>query len=104
MKWAPELHHLFPPSFQHGVKHLFGVKVALDADDDRGFPEPIWMMIISFLLRDWDFNLYSLQSEMQSEEIRIATDGEQYALTEFNTCYGDDAQWHWDQADPDETD
>ena len=56
LQWTPEAHHLFPPSFRRGVRHLLGAKVALDTDDDRGFPEPIWMMIISFLPRDWDFN------------------------------------------------
>jgi ankyrin repeat protein len=56
LQWTPEGHYLFPPSFRRGVKHLLGAKVALDTDDDREFPEPIWMMIISFLPRDWDFN------------------------------------------------
>jgi len=56
LQWTPDAHHLFPPSFRRGVKHVLGAKVALDTDDDRGFPEPIWMMIISFLPRDWDFN------------------------------------------------
>jgi hypothetical protein len=56
LQWTPEAHHLFPPSFRRGVKHVLGAKVAFDTDDDREFPEPIWMMIISFLPRDWDFN------------------------------------------------
>ena len=55
LQWTPEAHQLFPPCFRRGVKHVLGVKVALDAAD-RGFPQPIWMMIISFLPRDWDFN------------------------------------------------
>ena len=56
LQWTPEGHYLFPPSFRRGVKHVLGVKIALDTDDARGFPQPIWMMIISFLPRDWDFN------------------------------------------------
>lgn len=41
---------------------------------------------------------------MQSEEIRIATDGGRYTFAEFNTHYGTAAQWYWDQAGPDDTD
>jgi len=36
------------------VRHGLGLKVALDAVD-RGFSEPIWMMIISFLPLYWGF-------------------------------------------------
>jgi len=53
LRWTPEAHQLFPPCFRRGVKHVLGVKVALDAAD-RGFPQPIWMLIISFLPRDWE--------------------------------------------------
>ena len=41
---------------------------------------------------------------MQSGEIRIATDGGRYTFAEFNTHYGTDAQWYWNQAAPDDTD
>merc|ERR1740117_880921 len=97
MQWTPEAHQLFPPCFRRGVKHVLGVKVALDAAD-RGFPQPIWMMIISFLPRDWQtVNADMMRAE---DEKRVAMYGEAYSFTEFVEFYKDDAQWYWEQAKP----
>ena len=57
LKWSPyqlKWHKLFPPQFRHGVRHVCGLKVALDAADRR-LPNPLWLMIISFLPRGWQF-------------------------------------------------
>ena len=52
LTWSIESHYLFPPSFRHGVKHVCGLKVALDRADHQ-LSNPVWMIIISYLPRNW---------------------------------------------------
>ena len=52
LTWSVESHYLFPPGFRRGVKHVYGLKVALDRADHQ-LSNPVWMMIISHLPRHW---------------------------------------------------
>ena len=52
LTWSVESHYLFPPGFRRGVKHVCGLKVALDRADHQ-LSNPVWMMIISHLPRKW---------------------------------------------------
>ena len=51
-----EAHYLFPPAFRRGVRHILGLMVALERAG-RGLPQHIWMLIISFLPRDWGLKM-----------------------------------------------
>ena len=46
--WSVESHYLFSPGFRCGVKHVCGLKVALDRADHQ-LSNPVWMIIISQL-------------------------------------------------------
>ena len=50
--WSLETHYLFPPGFRCGVKHVCGLKVGLDRAG-RQLPNSLWMIIITYLPRDW---------------------------------------------------
>ena len=52
LTWSVESHYLFPPGFRCGVKHVCGLAVALDRADLQ-LSNPVWMVIISHLPRDW---------------------------------------------------
>ena len=52
LNWSVKSHYLFPPGFRRGVKHVCGLKVALDRADHQ-LSNPVWMMIISQLPRNW---------------------------------------------------
>ena len=50
--WSVESHYLFPPGFRRGVRHVCGLKVALDRADHQ-LSNQVWMIIIAYLSRDW---------------------------------------------------
>ena len=56
LTWSVKSHYLFPPGFRRGVKHVCGLKVALDRADHQ-LSNPVWMMIISQLPRNWAVHL-----------------------------------------------
>jgi len=56
LNWSEESHYLFPPGFRRAVRHVCGLKVALDRAD-RQLSNPVWMIIVSHLPRSW--NAYS---------------------------------------------
>ena len=52
LTWSVESHYLFSPGFRRGVKHVCGLKLALDQADHQ-LSNPMWMIIISHLPRNW---------------------------------------------------
>ena len=59
LQWSPydlKAHYLFPPAFRRGVRHVLGVMVAL-ARCGRGLPQPMWMLIVASLPRDWGLGM-----------------------------------------------
>ena len=50
LTWSVESHNLFSPGFRRGVKHVCGLKVALDRADHQ-LSNSVWMMIIAYLPR-----------------------------------------------------
>ena len=52
LTWSVESHYLFPPGFRRGVRHVCGLKVALDRADHQ-LSNPVWMIIILHLPRNW---------------------------------------------------
>ena len=54
LRWSEKSHYLFPPGFRRGVRHVCGLKIALDRVDHR-FSNSVWMIIIAYLPRNWVF-------------------------------------------------
>ena len=52
LTWSVESHYLFPPGFRQGMKHVCGLKVALDRADHQ-LSNQVWMIIIEYLPRNW---------------------------------------------------
>ena len=51
--WSPESHHLFPPAFRRGVRHVLGLMMALNAqrhaDGKAHVQGELWHRIIAYL-------------------------------------------------------
>ena len=56
LNWSVKSHHLFPLGFHNGVKHVCGLKVALDRGDHQ-LSNSVWMIIIWHLPWNWDLEL-----------------------------------------------
>ena len=59
LQWSPydlKAHYLFPPAFRRGVRHVLGLMVALERVG-RELPQPIWMLIVASLPRDWGLTI-----------------------------------------------
>jgi len=57
LTWSQESHSLYPPRFRRGVRHLLALrqanKMALTGNHLCNLPEPLAMLIISHLPRNW---------------------------------------------------
>ena len=57
LTWSQESHSLYPPRFRRGVRHLLALrqanKMALTGNHLCKLPEPLLMLIISHLARNW---------------------------------------------------
>ena len=55
--WSPESHHLFPPAFRRGVRHVLGLMMALNAQRQAVGKAQVrvelWHQIIAHLPREW---------------------------------------------------
>ena len=57
MHWSQHSHHLFPPRFRRGVRHILGLKLALEEKlEVPMLPNVVWHMIVAELPRDWSLD------------------------------------------------
>ena len=54
LRWKPQSHHIFPPRFRRGVRHVYGLKVHLEQQQELPMlPTVVWWMIVAELPRSW---------------------------------------------------
>ena len=79
--WSVESHHLFSSGFRRGVKHVCGLKVALDRQASHQLSNPVWMIIISYLPCNWVIRKHEAEASIVERNTSGVIDAAQAAQT-----------------------